>query len=96
MPADPTGYVDVVTAGRGEVRVQGWASQWDLFVDGAWRDQGPVQITLFMNGRWVDGTFPADKPRSDVDAALVSQLLWQIRQPEHGLRLRHHGSRAEG
>ncbi len=84
-PWDPTGSLESVVGGNGEVRVVGWASQWDLFVDGDdARDQGPVQIVININGEWVEGAFPASDPRADVDTLLVAQGLWQIRQDAMG------------
>jgi len=65
-PLDPTGRLESVIGGSGQVRVTGWASQWDLYVDGAWRDQGPVLVVVNVNGQWVTGAFPADDTRTDV------------------------------
>lgn len=80
----PTGSLDLVAGGTGEVRVAGWASQWDLFVDGASRDQGPVQIVVNLNGTWVKGAVPADGRRMDVHWVLGVNGFGPIMQKDMG------------
>ena len=40
--SSPSGYLDVVTGGNGNVRVEGWASDWDTF--------DPIQVVFVING----------------------------------------------
>lgn len=84
-PWNPTGVLDSVVGAKGEVRVTGWASQWDLHVgpNAEMRDMGPVQIVVMVNGQWVKGTFPASKSRPDVDAAMIG-ISWNLRQANMG------------
>ena len=81
---NPTGNLEAVVGGSGEVRIMGWASQWDLFINEAWRDQGPVQIVVMVDGQWVKGAFPADDPRADVHWALGTSQLYQVMQEGMG------------
>ncbi len=83
-PWNPTGNLESVVGVSGGVRITGWASQWDLFVNDAWRDQGPVQIVAMVNGQWVKGAFPADDPRADVHWVLGVNRLYQIMQDGMG------------
>jgi hypothetical protein len=83
-PWNPTGNLESVVGGSGEVRIIGWASQWDLFVNDAVRDQGPVQIVVMVDGQWLKGTFPADNPRADVHWALGTSQLYQVMQEGMG------------
>jgi hypothetical protein len=81
---DPIGHLDLVAGGNGEVRVAGWATQWDLFVDGVRRDQGPVQIVVMINGEWAQGAVSASNPRPDVQELFVSQRNWNYLQENQG------------
>ena len=81
---NPTGRLEAVVGGSGVVRVTGWASQWDLFVDGAFRDQGPVLVVVNVNGQWVKGAFPADDTRTDVHWWLGVAGFQQIMQDDMG------------
>ena len=81
---NPTGNLESVVGGSAEVRISGWASQWDLFVNDAPRDQGPVQIVVNLNGKWVKGTFPADDPRMDVHWFLGVNGFGPIMQEDMG------------
>ncbi len=89
-PPDPTGVLESVRGGRGTVTVTGWATQWDLFVDGVDTDRpvaddrGPILIAVLVDGEWARGLFPADDPRPDVDRYLVSRLMWSLRQKAMG------------
>jgi hypothetical protein len=56
--SSPSGYLDVVTGGNGNVRVEGWASDWDTL--------DPIQVVFVINGEWISGGFNANKPRTDV------------------------------
>jgi hypothetical protein len=54
---DPFGSVDIITGGDGNVRVAGWAIDWDT--------TGPVEMHVYVDGVGTGGIM-ADKERSDV------------------------------
>lgn len=68
-PQDPTGVLDFVTGGNGEVRIAGWTTQWVPFGS----TQRPAQIVVMLNGQWLTGAVAATNPRPD-----VQQYLWDI------------------
>ena len=79
---NPTGSLDLVDGGKGEVRVAGWATQYPPEGDSA--RQRPTPIVVMVDGRWVDGATAATDGRPDVDAYLVGDGLLQWRQPGMG------------
>jgi hypothetical protein len=86
---DPTGYLESVEGGRGNVTVTGWATQWDIYLERPDQspildDRGPIRIVVLVDGEWAKGVFPADVPRPDVDRYLISKFLWSIRQQAMG------------
>ena len=86
-PQNPTGGLDVVEGGKGEVRVAGWATQYPPFACGE-ADRCPqrtTQIVVWIDGQWAEGAIPADDPRPDVEAVVISDpQLWAWRQPNQG------------
>ena len=82
-PQNPTGNLDLVEGGEGEVRVAGWASQYPPQGDNVGQ-QRTTQIVVWIDGQWAQGAVPADDPRPDVEASLLASRLWQWRQPNEG------------
>lgn len=65
---NPTGVLDSVTGGDGEVRVTGWASEFANFA----AVSDPTRIMVMVDGNWVPEAFVADRARPDVTSALIS------------------------
>ena len=83
-PQNPTGSLDLVQGGDGEVRVAGWATQRPPFGDAGLYPQRTTQIVVWIDGRWAQGAVPAVNPRPDVEAMLVANRLMMWRQPNQG------------
>jgi hypothetical protein len=91
---NPSGNLDLVQGGDGEVRVAGWATQYPPEGDSARQRSTP--IVLMIDGRWAEGSVPADDPRADVESVLVANQLWQWRQPDAGYGFDHAWSAPAG
>ena len=65
---NPTGVLDAVTGGTGEIRVTGWASEFANFGG----MPNPTKIAVLVNSTWVPQVFVADRARPDVAVALHS------------------------
>ncbi len=81
-PQDPTGGLELVEGGEGQVRVAGWATQYPPAGDNG--QQRTTQIVVLVEGQWAPGAVPADDPRPDIEAVLVATGLLQFRQPDMG------------
>ena len=63
----------------------GWATQYPPFSDAGRYEQRTTQIVVWIDGEWAQGAVPADDPRADVEAVVVSDpQLWAWRQPNQG------------
>ena len=88
-PQNPTGNLDLVEGGKGEVRVAGWATQRPPYgADGSQiflYAQRTTQIVVWIDGEWAQGAIPADDPRPDVEALVAADpQIWAWRQPNQG------------
>jgi hypothetical protein len=72
----PVGWLDSVTGSAGEVRVSGWAAEWNRFIDETWVVPEPTKIMVMVNGNWVLQIFRTDTPRLDVQQVFIDQALW--------------------
>jgi hypothetical protein len=65
---NPTGVLDSVAGGAGEIRVSGWASEFANFGG----MPTPTRIVVLVGSTWVPQVFVADRARPDVAVALHS------------------------
>lgn len=77
----PRGHLERVIGGSGSVRVTGWAAETNRDLDPGRRPHVPSRVVLLINGRWVSGSFEANLPRPDVDAAFARLGYDELRRP---------------
>ena len=78
-PQNPTGSLDLVEGGKGQVRVAGWATQFST------GQQKATQIVVLVGDQWAQGAVPASNPRPDVEALWAGNaFLGPFRQPNMG------------
>jgi hypothetical protein len=85
-PQNPTGHLDLVEGGNGEVRVAGWATQIPpVGTDDVLRPQKTTQIVVLVGGQWAQGAVSANLPRPDVEAAIgTNKWFGAYTQPNMG------------